>query len=127
MDSGAPAAPRRTAHVKSRAVSGRASSWDRTGGNRDFAVLTRRNLRDGRLAGAGQIEHISRLTTRCYSAKYLRKLVLEMFWDGEDNPSVRAPLGDFFGSGTRSAALLSLPLSQSSGPGAAPRARSRPR
>lgn len=31
--------------------------------------------------------------------KYLRKLVLEMYWDGEENPSVRVPFGDFFGIG----------------------------
>jgi len=31
--------------------------------------------------------------------KYLRKRVLEMYWDGEENPSVRVPFGDFFGIG----------------------------
>lgn len=28
-----------------------------------------------------------------------RKVVLRMFWDGEKNPSVQAPIGDFFGMG----------------------------
>ncbi|MEX1056912.1 MAG: glycoside hydrolase family 172 protein, partial [Natronospirillum sp.] len=32
-------------------------------------------------------------------AQYLRKLVFEMYWDGSDEPSVRVPLGDFFGVG----------------------------
>lgn len=30
---------------------------------------------------------------------HLRKLVLRMFWDGEEEPSVNVPLGDFFGLG----------------------------
>jgi hypothetical protein len=28
-----------------------------------------------------------------------RKLVLRMYWDGQEHPSVEAPLGDFFGVG----------------------------
>ena len=28
-----------------------------------------------------------------------RKLVLRMYWDGEEEPSVEVPLGDFFGLG----------------------------
>ena len=80
--------------------SGRSSSYDRTGGNRDFAVVAPGEshvLAD--LDGTGVIQHIW-LTTRCYSEKYLRKLVLEMYWDGSPQASVRSPLGDFFGVGT---------------------------
>jgi hypothetical protein len=29
----------------------------------------------------------------------LRKIILRMYWDGEKNPSVEAPAGDFFGVG----------------------------
>lgn len=32
----------------------------------------------------------------------LRRLVLRIFWDGEDSPSVSAPLWDFFGAGAES-------------------------
>lgn len=61
--------------------------------------------------GAGCINHIW-MTTRCYAPKYLRKLVLEMYWDGEGNPSVRAPFGDFFGIGHATYKhYVSLPLS----------------
>ena len=46
-----------------------------------------------------------------------RKLVIEMFWDGEDNPSVRAPLGDFFGVGHAVAKhYVSLPIACVFGP-----------
>jgi len=31
--------------------------------------------------------------------KYLRHLILRMYWDDEDTPSVEAPFGDFFGNG----------------------------
>lgn len=98
--------------VKPGVRSARSSSYDRTGGNRDFAVVEPGEthvLAD--VAGAGSIRHIW-LTTRCYAAQYLRKLVLEMFWDGEENPSVRTPLGDFFGIGHATGKhYVSLPLS----------------
>jgi hypothetical protein len=109
------------AHVKT-SRSRRSSSWDTSGGNRDFKVVAPGEtfvLAD--IEGAGRIEHIW-MTTRCYSEKYLRKLVLEMFWDGEDNPSVRAPLGDFFGVGHATCThYVSLPLSMVFGPRRGPK------
>jgi hypothetical protein len=102
--------------------SARSSTWDRTGGNRDFTQVeagATHVMAD--LTGAGVIEHIW-MTTRCYSPQYLRKLVLEMFWDGEENPSVRAPLGDFFGTGHAACAhYVSLPLSMVFGPRRGPK------
>jgi hypothetical protein len=104
------------AHLKS-GRSRRESSWDRTGGNRDFKVVAPgETFVMADVAGAGRIEHIW-MTTRCYSEKYLRKLVLEMFWDGADNPCVRAPLGDFFGVGHAVAKhYVSLPMATVFGP-----------
>jgi hypothetical protein len=100
----------------------RSSSWDQTGGNRDFHVVPpgeAHTLAD--LSGAGIIEHIW-ITTRCYSPQYLRKLVLEMFWDDSDTPSVRAPLGDFFGVGHATCThYVSLPLSMVFGPRRGPK------
>ena len=32
---------------------------------------------------------------------FLRKVVLRMYWDGEDDPSVEVPIGDFFRYGPR--------------------------
>ena len=108
-------------HLKS-GRSRRESSWDRTGGNRDFHVVPPGEtavLAD--IAGAGKIEHLW-VTTRCYSPMYLRKLVLEMYWDGEDNPSVRSPLGDFFGVGHATCThYVSLPLSMVFGPRRGPK------
>jgi hypothetical protein len=88
----------------------RHSSYDTTGGNKDFwdikagetAVL-------GTMAGAGCIRHIW-MTTRENDGN-LRGLVLRMYWDGEETPSVQCPVGDFFGLGFGKAAYLdSLPL-----------------
>lgn len=109
------------AHIKS-ARTRRESSWDRSGGNRDFEVVPPGGthvLAD--IHGTGRVNHMW-ITTRCYSEMYLRKLVLEMFWDGETNPSVRAPLGDFFGVGHAVAKhFTSLPLACVFGPRRGPK------
>ena len=47
------------------------------------------------IAGPGCIQHIW-LTTH---PQHWRKLVLRMYWDGEVQPSVEVPLGDFFCNG----------------------------
>ncbi|PTQ09799.1 hypothetical protein CLG96_11505 [Sphingomonas oleivorans] len=92
-------------------TSHRASSWDRTGGNRDFyQVQPGETCVMAEIEGAGSIKHMW-VTTRCYSPQYLRKLVFQMFWDGEESPSVSVPLGDFFGVGHATANhFWSLPL-----------------
>ncbi|HZK05289.1 MAG TPA: glycoside hydrolase family 172 protein [Actinomycetaceae bacterium] len=109
------------AHVKA-GRSLRESSWDRTGGNRDFkSVPPGATSVIADIVGTGRIEHIW-LTTRCYSEKYLRKLVIEMYWDGEMTPSVRAPLGDFFGVGHAVAKhYVSLPMACVFGPRRGPK------
>jgi hypothetical protein len=92
----------------------RQSTWDRTGGNDD-----RLHIRPGatvNLATIGEpgvIRHLW-MTLACTEPDYLRKLVLRAFWDGEETPSVEAPVGDFFGLGhglTRN--FWSLPLQMS--------------
>jgi hypothetical protein len=100
----------------------RQSSWDTSGGNRDFAVVPAGATHTiAEIDGTGVIEHIW-ITTRCYSPQYLRKLVFEMYWDGEETPSVRAPLGDFFGVGHATAVhYVSLPLSMVFGPRRGPK------
>ena len=51
------------------------------------------------MEGPGVIEHIWITVTDRASERnryLLRDLVLRMYWDGEENPSVESPLGDFF-------------------------------
>ena len=51
------------------------------------------------IEGAGCIRHIW-MTTRCHAPQYLRKLVLEMYWDGEAWPPSLHGTGteDYFGA-----------------------------
>ncbi|GAB4330554.1 MAG: DUF2961 domain-containing protein [Candidatus Abyssubacteria bacterium] len=92
--------------------SARVSSYDTTGGNADFSVLypgERKTIAD--IKAAGLIRHIW-MTLRSEEPAFLRKIVLRMYWDNEEYPSVEAPIGDFFGLGHAQVAYFaSLPLS----------------
>lgn len=79
-------------------VSRRSSSWDQSGGNEDWRTIpagTSHVLLDE--AKPGCIRHI--WLTVGNDDSYPRKAVIRMWWDGEEHPSVEAPLGDFFGIG----------------------------
>lgn len=88
------------------------SSWDRSGGNRDFVVLGKGQTKTiAELTGPGCIKHIW-MTAACEDLLYPRKLIIRMFWDGEQSPSVECPLGDFFGVGHGVVSnFISTPLS----------------
>ena len=82
---------------------GRVSSYDRSGGNDD-----RIHIQPGEtyeicdIHGCGCINHIWFTLANddvVEEKDYLRKSVLRMYWDGETEPSVLAPTGDFFGMG----------------------------
>jgi hypothetical protein len=100
--------------------SARASSWDRTGGNRDFIVIgagETANLAD--LDEPGVVRHIW-MTASCDDRWFLRTAVLRAYWDGEEAPSVEVPFGDFFGIGhaeTRNYWSLPLQMSPEDGRG----------
>lgn len=68
----------------------------------------------GEIEGSGVISHIwITVTDRTSDADcfVLRDLVLRMYWDGEEKPSVEAPLGDFFCCGFAQGCLVnSLPI-----------------
>ena len=74
----------------------RASSWDTTGRNNDAWNIEpneTRVLADTK--GPGCINHIWMTQRDGY-----RNVLLRIFWDGEEHPSVLCPLGDFFGLGS---------------------------
>jgi hypothetical protein len=73
----------------------RASSWDTSGRNADAWRINAgetKVLAD--IKGPGCINHIWMTQGRGY-----RNVLIRMFWDDEENPSVLCPLGDFFGLG----------------------------
>jgi hypothetical protein len=77
----------------------RASSADPKGGNADA-----RKVEPGSTEtvldtdGPGEISHIW-FTIADDESWHLKKIVLRMYWDGEKDPSVETPIGDFFGLG----------------------------
>jgi D-arabinan exo alpha-(1,3)/(1,5)-arabinofuranosidase (non-reducing end) len=92
----------------------RVSSYDQTGGNRDWWDIEAGQIREiANLSGAGCIKHI--WCTLWSDDKYqYRKVLLRMYWDGETNPSVETPIGDFFGMGhSITKNFVSLPLQMS--------------
>jgi hypothetical protein len=100
----------------------RASSWDRTGGNEDFvAIQPGETVTLADLRGAGSVNHLWMTVASMTGGQpgsgdndHLRKLVLRIYWDGSEHPSVLVPLGDFFGVGhARSTNFVSAPLQMS--------------
>lgn len=90
----------------------RESSWDRTGGNKDYiSVAAGTTARFVDIENAGFVTHIW-CTINCKDEYILRKALIRMYWDNEQEPSVEVPLGDFFGIGfSMSKNFTSLPLS----------------
>jgi hypothetical protein len=77
----------------------RSSSYDRTGGNDDWrSVAPGATITILNADGPGVVSHIW-MTINDQEAWSLKKIVLRMYWDGEKDPSVEAPVGDFFGLG----------------------------
>jgi hypothetical protein len=101
----------------------RASSWDRTGGNDDrLTIEPGASATLAEMSGAGCVnhvwitvanEHMDR-TPNSIEPDFLRRLLLRMYWDGEEEPSVLVPVGDFFGVGhARTTNFVSAPLQMS--------------
>ena len=75
-----------------KAATGRASSWDRTGRNKDWVpVPAGESLVLADIKGPGKITHIW-LT----QPDHYRECLIKITWDNAKNPSVLCPLGDFF-------------------------------
>lgn len=78
----------------------RASSYDTSGGNHDYwGVPPGETVTLADIQGAGQITHLWFTISAPEDRYYLRNLVLRAYWDGEETPSIEAPLGDFFNMG----------------------------
>lgn len=80
----------------------RVSSHDPTGANDDGNWKDRIKPGETRtiaeIEGPGVITHVW-FTIATSEEYHLKKIVLRIYWDGEVEPSVEAPIGDFFGLG----------------------------
>ncbi|MBZ5726814.1 MAG: DUF2961 domain-containing protein [Acidobacteriia bacterium] len=73
------------------------SSFDRTGGNRDYWTIAAGATQAVFEAdGPGVMSHIW-FTIAARGGDHLKELVLRGYWDGNARPSVETPIGDFFG------------------------------
>jgi hypothetical protein len=104
------------ATIKQGVKSKRISSFDRSGGNNDrFENIEpgeKRTLAE--IEGAGTINHI--WITISPEAPQLNRsdIILRIYWDGKDYPSVESPIGPFFGQGwDETYPWTSLPLAAS--------------
>lgn len=83
-------------------TSHRISSYDQTGANDDGNWKNKITPGETRLLGEaigpGIIKHIW-ITIASFEPYHLKKIVLRIYWDGEEHPSVETPIGDFFGLG----------------------------
>ncbi|MBN2445156.1 MAG: DUF2961 domain-containing protein [Phycisphaerae bacterium] len=78
----------------------RASSFDRTGGNKDaIPIKPGKRLVVADIDGPGCIKHIWSTNGMAHDRDAMRSTVLRIRWDGEKTPSVEVPLADFFGGG----------------------------
>jgi hypothetical protein len=114
MESNAGLSPLRGLAKLRHARTRRFSSFDRTGGNNDrFPIQPGSTTTIAETEGAGIVTHLW-VTIDCKSLHFLRKLTLRAYWDGETEPSIEAPIGDFFGMGhARTKNFTSLPLQMS--------------
>ena len=77
----------------------RISSYDKTGGNKDFWRLKPNEQKViAEIKNPGIIRHIW-MTMWSNDKYYPRRILLRMFWEDEKLPSIEVPIGDFFGIG----------------------------
>ncbi len=72
------------------------SSYDRNGANHDSRKINPGDMFVlGEVEGEGCFQHLW-FTFSSPDPMYLRKVLLRIYWDGQEHPSVLAPIGDFF-------------------------------
>ena len=89
------------AKIKSGLKNKRVSSTDKTGGNRDhlepFKPGEKRTIAE--ISGAGIINHIWITIAPPPGELNRNDIIIRMYWDGNNYPSVESPIGPFFGQG----------------------------
>jgi len=87
--------------MKQGVKSKRVSSFDRSGGNNDRfeSILDGERRTIFEVKGAGIINHIWITIAPPPPELSRNDIIIRMYWDGNKNPSVEAPIGAFFGQG----------------------------
>ena len=80
---------------KSIQVSSRGISEENNG---EISISAGKEITIFHVDGPAVINHIS-FRVKSSDPYFLRRILLKMYWDNEENPSVEVPFGDFFGSG----------------------------
>lgn len=93
----------------------RVSSYDKSGGTDDFIRIADGEKKDIlNVTGAGIINHIWITLAPDPGALSRNDIIIKMYWDGKEYPSVISPIGPFFGQGWNEAYdYNSLPLQAS--------------
>lgn len=99
--------------ARTRRVASSDANWQN--GNGDCrAIAPGATLSVADIKGPGIIRHIW-FTIAADDPRYGRSLTLRMYWDGNEEPAVESPIGDFFATGHgRLAYVNSLPVAVSS-------------
>ncbi|NOW97999.1 glycoside hydrolase family 172 protein [Mucilaginibacter sp. SG564] len=96
-------------------TSKRISSYDRSGGGDDFIRIAKDEKKTiFEVKGAGIINHIWITMAPDPGTLSRNDVIIKMYWDGKEYPSVWSPIGPFFGQGWQESYNYSaLPLSAS--------------
>lgn len=91
------------------------SSFDSAGGNRDrTSIPPGKTITILDAEGPGMIVRLW-FAVESRDPYYLRRIVMRIYWEDEEKPSVEAPLGDFFGCGFHYQPYISQYLGMTSG------------
>ena len=92
-------------------------SWDRSGGNGDMrGINAGQTITIFDAKGPAVVHRFWVTIAPRIDTEILRQTIIRMYWDGETNPSVECPIGDFFGVGFgQQVDFQSLPLNETSG------------
>ncbi len=93
----------------------RVSSHGTSGRNNDeISIPASKVITIFQVAGPAVITHIT-FKIQSTDPYFLRRILIKMYWDNEENPSVEVPFGDFFGSGFAYSHFVTPWLEMSSG------------
>jgi hypothetical protein len=99
-----------TREIKSKRMRASSGLFDPESNQDALTIAPRATATLAELDGPGEIRHMW-FTIGAEDRRYTRSVVLRIYWDGADAPSVESPIGDFFAAGNGMRANVdSLPI-----------------